>query len=294
MQLLHPLMQIRQLAGERDGRSGEGGIAGPAEGLGRGRHRRREAIREVPQPVRRRIQRGQDRRCGDLGPGALGDRVLEEGALAGEPLEEGRGLPGVPPRGEVVAPERVHQHQDDAAGRLEMAGGESGARGGGRRRLRRARAVAHDRSAPEPDAMRFLGGERESQLHGASRVGFEIDRRRFPPIRRGHRTKQESPRLGALRQRDREGDGRRLHGADGELEPWLRRQLELEDDGLRRARHQGLAVDLAQTVPAHSRRDRSEVLLARHQAHRLDLEGRAVGVGGQQHDVADARQREGG
>ena len=61
----------------------------------------------------------------------------------------------------------------------------------------------------------------------------------------------------------------------------------VEADLLRRARHQGLAVDLAEALPAHARLDRGQVLAAKHEAHRLDREVGAGGVG------RDERRRDG-
>ena len=60
MQLLEPLVQVRQLADEEHGRQAEGGVAGLAVGLREGDGRARQPILELLDPVGARVERGQD------------------------------------------------------------------------------------------------------------------------------------------------------------------------------------------------------------------------------------------
>ena len=86
-----------------------------------------------------------------------------------------------------------------------------------------------------------------------------------------------------------EGDGSVLGRAEGQVEHGPRGKCQLEARGLRRPRHQRLAEDVAQPLPAQAGRDRGQVLAAEDEPHRLDREVGAGGVGGPDQEVADAR-----
>jgi hypothetical protein len=280
VQLLETLMQVRELPGEEHRGERDRRVAGRPVAFRQRVGGRGQMVMEVGDTVRRGIQRRHERRRRHLRPRGLDGVVVEQDAFGRETLQGRRGLAVVAIHVQMVAAQRVGLDQDDAAW-FRVA------RRGGRRR----RAVADDGPAPEAERFRFRGGKRERQAHLPAGEAGEVDRPRFPPVRRRHRVLEHHFTRVALvrvrpRHRDLERDRRLFQRADGEIEPRPLRQRYGEIDGFGRAGGERFAVDLLQALPCHAGLNRGQMFLPEDQPDRLDLERCAGGIGRTQHQMA--------
>ena len=253
------LLEIAVLAGERHRGGVEGSVAGLAKDLRESGDRRRHSMGQVVDAVGRGVERGEDRRYRDLGPRALRDVVGEACTLGGEPLQGGRRVPLVSPRGEVIAAQGVGDDQNDSlSGSLAR---QSLARRGAVARFRQDAAMPQRGRAPVADAARVFGGQLKLQLDPPLHPR-QIHRHPFPALGACHRlVVNRAPICGP--HCDRKGDRVILRRAHRQIEPGALAHLALPDDALRRAGDHRLAKHTAQAVPADSGRHLSEVLATR-------------------------------
>ena len=206
-------------------------------------------------------------------------QCAEERALPRQTAEHRVGRAAVAVGAEVVAAERVHPDQHDPLRRAHV-GGIGSLRAG-------VPAPAHRGRPPEPERPRLLGRDGERELHRPPRPARQVHRQRLPAVRRRDRALEERLVAGA----DAEAHRPLLHRPQPHVEEGARRRRHLEGERFRRARHQRLAVDLPQTLPAHPRGDAGQVLAAGDEADGGDLEARAGDVGRPQEEVAELRRR---
>ena len=244
------------------------------EGLGQGVGRAGQDVVEGLHARRGRIERGHHRGSRGLRPRRLGDGVLEERPFRGHACEHGRGRPLVAVERQVVAPQRVGPDEDHALRRLAVAEG-------------RGHGLVDHRRAPEPERAFLLRRQGQGQRHLSSCEAIEIDAHALPPVRRRHRPLRDHLLLvRSVLDADLEDGGPRLERPDRQPHARTRGQRDVEPQRIGRAGHERLAVDLTQTLPAHSRADAGQMLLARDHPDRLDLEGGPRGVRGTDEEVA--------
>ena len=199
------------------------------------------------------------RRRGRLRPARLGDRVVEEGALLGQPLER---------RGRSAARSRRASRWSFRSVSPWMRITVWAARPRRRRRAAAPRARPRRRWCPAPRR----SAERESETSWPANVR-EVHRPAAPigtaVVTVWVRTRR---RLAAAPHRDPERHRPVFRRAQGEVEHRPRGQRDLEADRLRRARHQRLAEDVAQPLPAHAGRHLGQVLAAEDEPYGLDRE----------------------
>ena len=116
---------------------------------------------------------------------------------------------------------------------------------------------------------------RKRDRHSTRSEPVERYRGRLPAVGGRHGLLEHALPLAAFLDFDQECDWTLLDGAHGEVEPRPRGEVDLETRALGRAGHEGLAVDIAEALPAHSRRDALEMLLPEDESNGLDLEFRA-------------------
>jgi hypothetical protein len=201
----------------------------------------------------------------------------EEHAFAREPRERGRGLAPVAVGLQTVAAQGVRQHEEDAA----------------RPAVARRTQAAHRRASEEPRRARPLRRHRERELDRAPRPLREVDGRRLPQVGRGDGPLEHVSRV-AVGGAKVHAEGHRpgVERPHGEVEARSLRERERVAEGVAGARQDRLSVDLGEAVPARSRGQRGQVLVAVDQAKRLDLEARACRVRGSHDHVAGLRPRE--
>ncbi len=276
VQLLETLVHVAELADEGDRGQAQRRVSRLPVHLGqRGGRAGQQVVERLHGGgggIKRRHQRG----AGGLGPRRLGHAVLEHGALGGHPRQPWSGRPLVAVERQVVPPQRVGPDEDHAPGRRV-----------GRGRSRRRRRATHDRRAPEAERTWRLRrhGQQERDLRAG--VAREIDPRRFPAMRRGDRAlEQRGGLVAGARHVDAEGHRAFLHRPQGDVEPRLRREVQVEAQALGSAGGKGLPVHVGEPLPSQPGGHAREVLAPRHDAHRLDLERGPGGVGGPDQEVA--------
>ena len=224
------------------------------------------------------IERRQDRRPGGLGPGRLGDAVVEDRPLRGHARERRGGGPRVSVERKVIAPQRVHPYQDHALRACRCAAPA---------RFPLFRNRTDDGGAPEAERARRVGGQGEGQRHVAAAQACQVHGRGLPAIGQGHGALEQdvvhlAPALAGLHA---ESHRRGLDRPHRQLQPRARGQVQIEAQRVGSARDQGLAIDLRHPVPGEAGADAGEVLVPGHDAHGLDLEGGTSSIRGTKKDV---------
>ena len=184
----------------------------------------------------------------------------------------------------MVAPQRVGPDQDDALRRLAAASPAA----------RRRRGCAR-RAAPEAERARAVLRVSER----ASVTSLARERAPGPPatVLPAMRPRDACARArGRLRRPSRRTETRKVTGSSSTVPSarssrGARGQADVEAHRLGRARDERLAVDLREPLPAEAGRHRGQVLAARHEADRLDLERRARLVRRPEEDVPRARRQ---
>jgi hypothetical protein len=185
----------------------------------------------------------------------------------------------------MIGAQGVGHHQDHPARRAPV--GEGGASLRGLTDLGRRAAMPDRGSAPEADPSLLLGLQREGNFDAPAGERLEVQADGNPPVLLGDRPANDD-RLGSLGGHlDDVGDRMGLRGADREVEPRPRPQLDLPGDPLRRARDDGLAVDPRQALPSDPRRDLRQVLGARDEAHGAERDLRALAPEDGEHQMPD-------
>ena len=262
------------MPGEHDGRERRRRVARLAIRLGDGDGGARQAVVELVDAVRRRVERRQHGRRRRLRPARLAVGAAEQGALLRETLQRRGGGALVPVGVEVVGTQRVALDEDDDV--------RSTAR-------RRDRPAPHRGRAPERDGAGAVGrgGERQRDLRPGERR--QVDGAPLPPVRGRHRVGEHDALTARALDRYPERDGAVLGSADRQVEERPLGQREPEPRGLGRPRDDGLAEHVAQPLPADARRHGGQDLPAEDEAHRLDGERGAGDVRGTDEKVAGAR-----
>ena len=278
MHHIETLLEVGQLAGEVNRRGGEGRVARALEGLRQGRHRVRQPVGLIDDPVRGRIGRGQHRRHRDLRPGALRDVVEEQRSLLGESSLRRSRLALVPVGGEVIAAQGVGQDHNHSAGRA------------GDRRIGATRA--YDRRTEEADRTSLGGVGREHELDFATGDFRQVEGRLHPAVRRRHRAPQEVHLFARRRHTrgDAKGHGVSVDGSNREVDPGSVWNGHGNACALGCSEHDRLAIDRVEPLPADSRGNPGQVFAPRDEANLLDCEARALGVGRLQEQVANLAQ----
>ncbi len=233
---------------------------------------------EVEDAVAQGVERREDRRRRDLGPGPLDLAVLEQRPLGGQPPQERVGLTTVAVGAQVVLAQGVRHDQDDTLRRLPGAGLPAP-----------PRRLDHGR-APEAESAGARSVEREGQIDLPPFVVAQVDRHRLPPPGIVH------PVLGqhlvsSLPARGTDADAERhrrlLDGADGQGQARAPRSPQRERDPFGRVGDQRLVVDLGQALPTDPGVDPRQMVGPGHQPNRLDLDLGVLCVRRTEQEVAD-------
>ena len=157
--LFEALVEVRHRSGKIVRRERNRCVAGGAINFGQRRGGRRDAVGNIEDAMRSRVERGQDRWDRNFGPGRLRDRVQKGRSLRRHCAEVRRGVSRVSVEVQVIAAQCVGDEENNPLRRLHAAKSFSG-------RSFRARFGANRddlRAAPKTKRRRLLGDERKPQ-----------------------------------------------------------------------------------------------------------------------------------